>query len=340
MIEKLDDRLLKVWLHASAPPSVPDGLFDRIERATQTTKPRPRWLARIAGQHLGVTAGSRVRDSRLGLALAALALLAAGSIAVILGSRPSIPVVPAVSAGPTETPARPSPSRRPATPPPPAETFPPIGTLPDGLYGAWASPVGPGGTFYFLRAGDPICELSANPTEACVVVSPHVANLGSHTDVLHVDGRTVTLGLDCVYAAFISRDTLTLTGRPGSCEGHDLVLRRAPLPPEFEGGLSGSGGEPLPEAMLGSWISDDPAHATVFFSFFRAGNGCDTTVQTTFDCVRIAVPKGGSLYRVATIRDDYLILGSRNGCEARYIFGLGIDRLGLNHAGGDDCAPL
>ena len=92
------EQLLSAWLESEAPAAVPDTLVEGVHRATAGVRPRPRWLARRVGHHLGGVGEQSPRrpgDRRWILAVTVGLTLVGGLLAYSAGgSRPDQTVVP------------------------------------------------------------------------------------------------------------------------------------------------------------------------------------------------------------------------------------------------------
>jgi hypothetical protein len=220
------DRVIRTWLELEAPPSAPDGLFQKIDSATHQQRPQPRWVARLEGHHMDVIEGGRSSAPRLGLVLAVVGLILVAAVAIFaIGSRPSNPVVVAPSATATAA------LSGTATGAPGASTTTAVTPLPDEMLGAWYTS-GPQ-FLWFIRAGDPACTAIARTELDCLVVQPGTG--ADSAGAASIQAGQVTI--DWVsgycnavigrYAYSLNGDSLVLTEQPDGCQGGNLMLSRA-----------------------------------------------------------------------------------------------------------------
>lgn len=157
-------RLVTSWLESEAPLGARPELLEHIVSTTGRARPRPRWLARMKGNHMDVIEGGRGRGALrlipILVVLGLLAVLVAGLAAVgaFRNDPPAIAVVDPVASGES------TPFMRPIIPGEP---------LPDSVIGSWRERQGDEyGVLYMhiLRAGDPVCLAYVQTTQDCSVL--------------------------------------------------------------------------------------------------------------------------------------------------------------------------
>ena len=146
------ERLFQTWLQSEAPQQVPDGLLDRINAATRTTRPRPTWLARLEGHGMDIIQGGRSTGlPRLSLILAVIGLILAAVVAVLVaGSGTRDSSNPTAPLGAVASPGSSGQAGGLVQPVQPGDP------LPGDVIGNWYD-ASSNEYVYYLPAGDPFC---------------------------------------------------------------------------------------------------------------------------------------------------------------------------------------